>query len=595
MGLGGKREGKKPPKMKVLIFRRVFVYNIIILLGALCLVLAMTFRFVLEERGNARVELLQRISEISAGNQRTMTSVMCHLYDQISPFFAQGEAGGNPPAAQMNALLGEIQKQAAAFGCEYSIDVVLNDKTVYSAYEHSDAWIKSMMQSYWYIKHFSGESETSWNLRVQDAKNLDSYSLCYAHTLYDGEHNPIGVILLGASPSSLFRTYQKLLEEGSIIYILDENGIVISHSNSDMIGVWLYTIDAFTKQYALDSYTLTQKAGRELMLSNYQDPESGWIFVEEQPVGEFFLSYSRVILVTLLVVMVAFLFTIIQSYWSIRKISQPLIECARHMFLVRDDQFPAMPVQQQYREVEILSTGYNAMLLRIRDLIGSIKAEEDEKRRIEFAFLQAQINPHFLRNTLMSVKGLVVTSQYQRALEMLSAFMGMLKIPLKANPQGHSLHDEIEYVHRYVTLMEYRYGRKFYCSAFIEDGLEQFMIPPLILQPLVENAIFHGLAALDEEDGAIVITACHCGNSITLSVEDNGGGMTTGQLTHIWDENEGQRRSINSIGLKNVLSRVKYVFGERSHIDIESVEGQGTTVRIVIVQEEANENPDCRR
>ena len=78
-------------------------------------------------------------------------------------------------------------------------------------------------------------------------------------------------------------------------------------------------------------------------------------------------------------------------------------------------------------------------------------------------------------------------------------------------------------------------------------------------------------------------------------MEDNGGGMTTGQLAHIWDENEGQRRSINSIGLKNVLSRVKYVFGERSHIDIESVEGQGTTVRIVIVQEEANENPDCRR
>lgn len=586
MGLAAERDNRKPPKMKILIFRRVFVYNILILLGALCLVLVLTFRFVLEERGNARVDLLQQISEINISNRRTMIRVMSHIYEEIEPYFVFRSAPADMPENEVNDLLGEIQKQAATFGCDYTIDVVLNDKRVYSSYAHSDAWLKSMMQSYWYIKHFSGESVTSWNLRVQDAKNLDSYSLCYAHTLYDGQGAPIGVILLGSSPSSLFRTYQKLLDGGSTIYILDENGIVISHSNSSMIGVWLYTVEAFTRQYKLGSYTLTKKAGRALMVSSYRDPDSGWIFVEEQPVGEFFLSYSRIILITLLVVMAAFLLSILQSYWSIRRISRPLIECARHMALIRGDQFALMPVQRQYREVEVLSTGYNAMLTRIRNLIGSIKAEEDEKRRIEFAFLQAQINPHFLRNTLMNVKGLIVTGQRARALEMLSAFMDMLNIPIKADLHGHSLHDEIEYVRRYLTLMECRYGREFHCSAYIEEGLEQFMIPPLILQPLIENAIFHGLAVLDETEGAIVLTACRSGGNIVLSVEDNGGGMPHGQLRHIWEPEEGRRRSINSIGLKNVLSRVKYVFGERSHIDIESEEGKGTTVRIVIVREE---------
>lgn len=586
MGVAAKRDNRKPPKMKILIFRRVFVYNILILLGALCLVLVLTFRFVLEERGNARVDLLQQISEINISNRRTMIRVMSHIYEEISPYFVAQPSAEDLPEDKLNVLLGEIQKQAATYGCDYTIDVVLNDKRVYSSYAHSDAWLKSMMQSYWYIKHFSGESVTSWNLRVQDAKNLDSYSLCYAHTLYDGQGAPIGVILLGSSPSSLFRTYQKLLDGGSTIYILDENGIVISHSNSSMIGVWLYTVEAFTQQYKLGSYTLTRKAGRALMVSSYRDPDSGWIFVEEQPVGEFFLSYSRIILITLVVVMAAFLLSILQSYWSIRRISRPLIECARHMALIRGDRFTLMPVQRQYREVEVLSSGYNAMLTRIRNLIGSIKAEEDEKRRIEFAFLQAQINPHFLRNTLMNVKGLIVTGQRARALEMLSAFMDMLNIPIKADLHGHSLHDEIEYVRRYITLMECRYGREFHCSAYIETGLEQFMIPPLILQPLIENAIFHGLAVLDETEGAIVLTACRCGGSIVLSVEDNGGGMPPEQLRHIWDPAEGRRRSINSIGLKNVLSRVKYVFGERSHIDIESEEGKGTTVRIVIVREE---------
>lgn len=578
--------GKKTPKMKALIFRRVFLYNILILLGALCLVLVMTFRFVLEERGSARVDLLRQISEMNASNRSTMISVMGHVYEELAPYFAGGQTVENPTKDKLNMLLGDLQQQAAAFGCDYTIDVVMNDKTVYSSFEHSDAWLKSMMQSYWYIKHFSGESVTSWNLRVQDAKNLESYSLCYAHTLYDGDGRPIGVILLGASPSSLFRTYQKLLDAGSTIYILDENGIVISHSNPNMIGVWLYTVDAFTKQYKLNSYTLTHKAGREVMVSSYLDPESAWIFVEEQPVGEFVLSYSKVMLVTLVFVTAAFLLSILQSYWSIRRISLPLIACARHMALIRDDQLSPMPIQTQYREVEVLSEGYNAMLERIRDLIGSIKAEEDEKRRIEFAFLQAQINPHFLRNTLLSVKGLVVTNKRTRALEMLSAFMDMLNIPIKADLYGHSLHDEIEYVRRYITLMECRYGREFHCSVFMEEGLEQLMIPPLMLQPLIENAIFHGLAALEEDEGAIAITACRCGSEIVLSVEDNGGGMPVGQIERIWEPEEKDRRSINQIGLKNVLSRVKYVFGERSHIDMESEEGRGTAIRIVIVREE---------
>ncbi|MGE4548099.1 MAG: sensor histidine kinase [Intestinibacillus sp.] len=582
----GTAKVKKTPKMNVLIFRRVFVYNIIILLGALCIVLVMTFRFVLAERGNSRVDLLQQISDSNTSNRSTMISVMDHIYDKIAPYFDQ-QAEGNPSAEQINAWLRDIQGQASTFGCDYKIDVVLHDKTVYSTRAHSDAWLKSMLQSYWYIKHFSGESETSWNLRFQDAKDLESYSLCYARTLYDGQNNPIGVILLGSSPSSLFRTYQKLLDEDSTIYILDEKGIVISHSNPNMIGVWLYTIEAFTRQYKLGSYTLTQKAGRELMVSSYQDPESGWIFVEEQPVREFFLSYSKVILLTLLVVMAAFLFSIIQSYWSIRRISRPLIECARHMGFIRDDQFTLMPIQQQYREILVLSAGYNDMLTRIRNLIQGIKAEENEKRQIEFAFLQAQINPHFLRNTLLGIKSLVLTGQAARASEMISAFMDMLNIPIKADLHGHRLHDEIEYVRRYITLMEFRYGREFHCAVYVEDGLEQMIIPPLILQPLVENAIFHGLAAVeDAAEGAIFITACHCGANILLCVEDTGGGMTEGQLARIWNpEDASDKRSVNSIGLRNVLSRVKYVFGEQTHIEIESEEGKGTTIRIVIVRE----------
>lgn len=581
--------------MKVLIFRRIFLYNVIFFLLAISLVLIATFRLILEERGNARVDLLQQLSEVNNGDRNTMIIVMEYVYRKVSSFYEEYPKQ-NISDEEINAVLEELQEQAASFGCDYTIDIILNNKKVYASYKHSEEWLKGMMQSYWYIKHFSGESESSWNLQINDMNDPANYSLCYAHTLYDMEERPIGVIILGASPSSLFRSYRKLLDAGSTIYILDERGIVISHSNPNMIGVWLYTIDAFQKQYKTDSYTLTKKAGKNLIVSNYRNPASGWIFVEEQPVKGFMLSYSRILLLMLLVLIPVSLFSILQSFWSTRKLSQPLIECANHMKGIGDEGFDMMPVKSQYFEIDVLSRGYNAMLERIRSLIERIKREENEKRRIEFAFLQAQINPHFLRNTMTSIKGLILIGQGEKAAKMLSSFMNMLNIPMKANSYGYSLRDETEYVRYYIQLMGYRYGRDLKYELSIEEGLEEFVIPPLILQPLVENAIFHGLSMLEEgEEGQIRISADKKGEAVVLSVEDNGGGMSAQCLEKIW-ESDRSRESVNSIGLKNVLSRIRYVFGEQSRIEIESRQGSGTSVKIIIdCQEKSDENSDCRR
>lgn len=587
MNLG--KINKKIQKMDVMVFRRVLLYNLIMLIGVIAVILFLTFRFTITERGNARVELLRQISDSNASNRDSMMSVMNYAYEIISDALTvemQGER-----ELKMRGALSQTQQQIDAFGFEYKIDVVLNDKTSYSSYAQIETELKSMLQSYWYIKHFSGESDTSWSLRFQDAANVESYSLCYARTLYSSEGNVVGVVMLSSSSAALFRTYQRLLDTQSTIYILDENGIVISHSNSNMIGLWLYTIDSFFNKYREDSFVVTKKLNSEVMISNYRDPDSGWVFVEEQPIADFFYSYAKILFWILPIIVIVFLAMILQSYFSAKKITKPLMECAHHMDFIRDDNFALMPVQQQYKEIEVLSEGYNAMLLRIRTLIENIKEEEDQKRQIEFAFLQAQINPHFLRNTLLGIKSLIITEKKSRAAEMITAFTEMLNIPIKAELQGHSLRDEIEYVRHYITLMQCRYDRAFYYTERIEEELQELIIPPLILQPLIENAIFHGLATREEEEGTIVVTACRTGENILLIVEDNGEGMTEEERQNIWIEKEKSRNSINSVGLKNVLSRVKYVFGEESHIEVKSKLNQGTTVCIVIVpKEERDEN-----
>lgn len=583
------RVRKKIQHMDVLIFHQVVVYNFIMLIGVVAALLFLSFWFTITKWGNARVDLLQQISDNNAANRSSMISIMDYAYEGIDKILVDK---AQPPQAldeKMQSTLKQIRHQIDAFGFEYKLDVVLNNKTSYLAQGQSKAELERMMHSYWYIKHFSGESDTSWSLRYQDITNVESYSLCYARTIYDKKKKVLGVVMLNASSAEMFRTYQRLVNTNSTIYILDEHGTVISHSNPSMIGLWLYTSDSFFSQYKADSSTVRKKGNQLVLVSDYFDPQSKWIFVEEQPISDFFYSYVKTLFWILPIIILVFLVMILQSYLSARRITRPLLECTRHMGAICNGKITLMPVQRQYKEIEVLSEGYNAMLLRIRTLIGNIKIEEEQKRQIEFAFLQAQINPHFLRNTLLGVKSLVIMGEKERAAEMMTAFIEMLNIPLETELKGHSLREEVEYVKHYLTLMQCRYNTEFDCEIHVEAALEEMMIPALILQPLVENAIFHGLSGEEGQIGKISILAYQKKKSIYLVVEDNGAGMTKEVQQTIWTEE--RHNSMNSIGLKNVLSRLKYLFGEETRIEIHSEIGKGTTVRIVIVaKEESNEN-----
>lgn len=148
----------KLPRIKDLIFQKIFLYNTIFFIIILCFVAYISFKYVLEERGSARVELLQQISESVEDNRNIMVNVMNHTYDLIYPMLElpmdkQGES-------IQNALF-DIQSKIDTFQFDYSVDVVFNNKEQYSSRPSDNIKLKTIMQSYWYIKHFSGESDVS--------------------------------------------------------------------------------------------------------------------------------------------------------------------------------------------------------------------------------------------------------------------------------------------------------------------------------------------------------------------------------------------------------------------------------------------------
>ena len=234
------------------------------------------------------------------------------------------------------------------------------------------------------------------------------------------------------------------------------------------------------------------------------------------------------------------------------------------------------------------------MLERITKLIDDIQEQEKEKNRIEYDFLQAQIDPHFMHNTLLSIKSMIALEKSEDALKMMEAFVDILRIPMIMDKQFITLEEEIELTKKYITIMQYRTGREFKVVEEISPELRYTLIPRMILQPLVANSIFHGFSD-ETEEAVVIIRVFQTDKYIYIYIIDNGEGMTSERSENIFYEERVPGSQHNHISLKNVRSRVKILYGNESDINVDSEYGIGTAVSIEIYKERYNKMLHSRR
>ncbi|MDO4175535.1 MAG: histidine kinase, partial [Eubacteriales bacterium] len=304
--------------------------------------------------------------------------------------------------------------------------------------------------TYWYIKHYSGEVAESWNLRFLSSGDTSDYRLSYGRTIYDVDEKSIGVIILTSEDESLFRTLKKLASDDNKIYILDRNGIVVSHTNSQMIGNWMANMETFEEKYApYNSFRIVQRGKNNVMLSNYHDPESGWTFVEEQRVNQLLTNVFHIIAVCLFWVIMGSIFILMISYARTKKISDVFEQFSEDIQNMQADDLAALPVREQCEEAYVLSKAFNGMLERISKLIVDIQRREQEKRKKEYDFLHAQMDPHFLNNTLVAVKSLIAMEDMERASKMMEELIELLHVPAMPEIQFVSLKEELNLVYSF--------------------------------------------------------------------------------------------------------------------------------------------------
>lgn len=218
------------------------------------------------------------------------------------------------------------------------------------------------------------------------------------------------------------------------------------------------------------------------------------------------------------------------------------------------------------------------MAVKIRQLMQAIIREQESKRKSELDSLQAQITPHFLYNTLESIVWMIEAGKREEASEMVTSLARLLRISISKGKNIITLQEELEHVENYLTIQSKRFKNQFTYEIQMEEGIGSLRTIKLIVQPIVENAIYHGMTGM-YGDGEIRIHAYTEGEDLFISVQDNGMGMRPEQAEALLDyTKEIKTGKGNGLGVRNVQERIQLYFGKEYGMVINSVVDEGTEV-----------------
>lgn len=357
-------------------------------------------------------------------------------------------------------------------------------------------------------------------------------------------------------------------------YLMDERGNMVYHPQQQLLYAGLKKEEA-GRLACLGDGTYVEDT---VIYSVQRVPNSPWRVVGvsyiDETVNESFWQMVRIAVATAVLIFIAAL----AAGWVIsRLLSRPLqqLENAMEQFEQDADHFAFCAVRGT-REVQNLSDSFGHMVGRIQRLMTTVREEEVVLRKTELKALQAQINPHFLYNTLDSIAWMCERGKNADAVQMVHALARLFRISISRGHELIPIEKELQHAEAYLQIQKYRYKNQFTYHFTVDEGCLHCLCNKITLQPIIENAIVHGLDLM-VDSGHIEITVKPDGGDILLIVADDGIGMEPEQVAALL-QNEPSDRT--GIGVKNVNDRLRIYFGAAYGISIVSAPYEGTTVTI---------------
>ncbi len=393
-----------------------------------------------------------------------------------------------------------------------------------------------------------------------------------------GNGKKLGDIVIGMPESELAGILRELgAEQGIGGYVINEDGYIVSSSNEEQIGSLLPYADELKRAKA-GFFEL--KDSRVIVNVKYLD-RLGWSVVQVVPDDVLFAdAYSirnSLVYVNALFLLVFFGL----SFFIARSLSKPISNLNKATERLAAGHLETRVDVLRKDELGKLSLKFNKMAAQIHELFSKVNEEQKTKRELELKMLYAQINPHFLFNTLNSIRWLADASKVFNVSKVIVALANLLKSSILSKNEWITVREEIENVKNYVTIQKFRYASLFADEYDIDDDTLDCGIPKLILQPLVENSIIHGFEGL-ERQGLLRIRVRREDERIVVTVSDNGVGADPERLKEIAEGRRASSGKFSGIGIANVNDRLILHYGSEFALGIQGEPGEGMRMTVVI-------------
>ena len=388
-----------------------------------------------------------------------------------------------------------------------------------------------------------------------------------------------GILLVDMNFSGIRQLFTKVNSQGlGYVYLINSDGDIIYHPKQNLIfSSMMKENNKTASQYDDGIYDETfQGEDRTVIVKTVG--YTGWKIVSVTPKKIFYQNANRTRIVAGIMLLLSIFLMIFANQFVAVRVARPMKKLEDSLKGIGVDKEPEIYIGGP-PEIQHLGQTILSMVEQLRELTDDIVKEQEEKRKSELDALQSQINPHFLYNTLDSIMWMVESEQYEDAVAMVQALGKLFRISLSRGKNIITVGEELQHAKSYLDIQKYRYKNKFISYFEIEEDIEKYKTIKLILQPLIENAIYYGMEYMDG-DGEIYIRAYTRENDLYFEVEDNGLGMREEQVAGLLTEEPKVRSKGSGIGLRNVHQRIQLYFGETYGLQIESEPDEGTIIRI---------------
>ena len=366
-------------------------------------------------------------------------------------------------------------------------------------------------------------------------------------------------------------------EDPSVNFILNKEQRVVSYPDEDFTG------NAINPQLNIKEFVNVSGylRNKNVALNQYEDADTGWIFYNAYDRDYMLKDLTKTQGTQLGITVLLLVFALALIFYTVRNLDTSVKSVVSGMQEVKKGNLDVVVPVQSFDEIGTIADNFNEMTVKVKELIQEVTEAEENQKNAEIRALEAQINPHFLYNTLDSINWMAIEKEEYEISKMIRNLGVILRYSVNKSNQIVTIRELADWLEKYISLQQMRFNDAFSYKLNIEEETYTEKVYKLLLQPFVENAIIHGFKEI--ESGGLLqidIMAAEHEQGIIIIIEDNGAGMPQEMLKCFNNKEEAIKDEGKSIGLHNAFSRMNMYYGEKASWNVSSMEGMGTVITL---------------